>query len=351
MKLELRSLHVKGCGPLRDVQIEFTDPSGQVRPVTVLGGANGSGKTTVLELIVALAETLHPDYRHTPNILDRTDYAQMDLLMDGQGFSVYSAPTTTNVELPETCLKGILAQIPPSSVVSMEEARERTMGKSQVLWMGCSGQPTNEEIKELISRQGKEILAFPDQESPLKALPLPSVLYFPHYRVLRPVHGEQIHREETRYQWIYRYEAVSSFPGSLDSYLIWLDYAEPEVFQRVCDFLNQLDFDGKTFAVSRKDLKAVVRTKEGQTHLLEHLSSGEQNILIVLLELRRRLLPHSIVLIDEIENSLHPAFQYRIAQGLRRLQEIVPFQLILTTHAPAFVDIFGAESTLILTEF
>ena len=67
--------------------------------------------------------------------------------------------------------------------------------------------------------------------------------------------------------------------------------------------------------------------------------------------LRRRLLPSSIVLIDEIENSLHPAFQHKLAQGLLALQREIPFQLIVTTHAPIFVEIFGAEATRILTPF
>jgi predicted ATPase len=335
MKLELRSLRVKGCGPLRDVQIEFTDPAGQVRPVTVLGGANGSGKTTVLELIVALAEMLHPAYRRTPTILDRTEYAQMDWLVDGQEFSVFYGRRPPDAQLPDDYSERSLPQRGKSQIVAQKEVKGHIA----------------QDIANLIGQQERETLAFPDRKSPLESLPLPSVLYFPHYRALMPVSGEQVYREETRYKWVYRYESVRSFRGSLDSYLVWLDYAEPDTFRRVCDFFDQLSFDGKTFDVSRKDLKAVVRTKEGQTHLLEHLSSGEQNILIVLLELRRRLLPYSIVLIDEIENSLHPAFQYHIAQGLRRLQEMVPFQLILTTHAPAFVDLFGAESTLILTEF
>ena len=84
---------------------------------------------------------------------------------------------------------------------------------------------------------------------------------------------------------------------------------------------------------------------------LEQLSSGEQNILIMLLELRRRLIPHSIVLIDEIENSLHPAFQHRIVNGLKRLQEIIPFQLIVTSHSLTILEAFGTQSARILTQF
>ncbi|MCW3058963.1 MAG: cytochrome c biosis protein CcmA, partial [Capsulimonas sp.] len=97
-----------------------------------------------------------------------------------------------------------------------------------------------------------------------------------------------------------------------------------------------------------KDLKAIVITREGQVHNVDDLSSGEQNLLILLLELRRRLIPNSIVLIDEIENSLHPAFQYKIGEALKEMQREIPFQLIVTSHAPAFLKIFGSENTLLL---
>jgi len=133
--------------------------------------------------------------------------------------------------------------------------------------------------------------------------------------------------------------------------LVWLEYAEPETFELVVEFLNGLDIDGKTFSIRRKDLKVLVAARDGGTHFLEHMSSGEQNLLIMLLELRRRLIPYSIVLIDEIENSLHPAFQKKLAQALKRMQEQIPFQLIVTTHSIPIVEAFGPASVRILTEF
>jgi predicted ATPase len=144
---------------------------------------------------------------------------------------------------------------------------------------------------------------------------------------------------------------VRQFPGSFTSYLIWLDYAEPERYAQIQQFLNELNFDGKTFRVDRKALDVIVRAANRHEHPLHDLSSGEQNLLIIFTELRRKLLPGSVVLIDEIENSLHPAYQHRLAQGLLALQREVPYQLIVTTHAPAFVEIFGEENTRILTPF
>src|SRR5262249_23029201 len=152
-------------------------------------------------------------------------------------------------------------------------------------------------LNDLIRQQEQEVVNFIDMASQDAnvELKLPSILYFPHSRSLARLEGNQINKEEIQYHWIYRYETVRTFKGSLDSYLVWLDYAEQETYVKVIEFLNGLNFDGKTFGVIRKELKVGVTTKDGQTLYLEHLSSGEQNILIMLLELRRRLLPHSIV--------------------------------------------------------
>ncbi|HEC86076.1 MAG: hypothetical protein DRR08_20220 [Candidatus Parabeggiatoa sp. nov. 2] len=90
MQIKISSLRVKNCGALKDIKIDLTDTTGQLQPVTVLGGANGSGKTTVLELIFALAELLKfystTDLASIDNrlqaILKRTEYAQMEWLID-----------------------------------------------------------------------------------------------------------------------------------------------------------------------------------------------------------------------------------------------------------------------------
>lgn len=103
MKIQLQSLRVINGGPLRDVCIHFNTKGES--PVTVLAGANGSGKTTTLKLIVALmrmlpARTSHNGFseEHPQEILKHTDYAQADLLVEDQAVSLFSgASTDTNV--------------------------------------------------------------------------------------------------------------------------------------------------------------------------------------------------------------------------------------------------------------
>lgn len=141
---------------------------------------------------------------------------------------------------------------------------------------------------------------------------------------------------------------TQTYRGSLNSYLVWIEYLEPEVFQEIQRVISSLFPTRKAIRIDRRRLMAVVDTVDGTAHDIDLLISGEQNLLLIQIELRRRLMPGSIVLIDEIENSLHIAFQHRIGRALKRLRDEVPFQLVVTSHSKTFVDIFGAESTLIL---
>jgi len=341
MQIKLLSLTVRNCGALKDIKIDFTDNE-QPQSVIVLGGANGSGKTTVLELIFELAALFQLDQKMKPiqEILMQTEYAEMELLVDDEKHRVffYNALFSNEHQLPQKDNN----QHEPVYQVSFDNVQGWVMQHSDI----------SEKMNRLITlNQGKPINFFHSSSHSNQTDHIPSVLYFPHNRELLPMAGEQVHREEVKYQWCYRYQNSYRFPGSLESYLIWLDYAESDIFQSVIDFLNQLDFEGKTFHIHRKTLSVLVKTRDGSEHAINQLSSGEQNLLIMLLELRRRLIPESIVLLDEIENSLHPAFQHRLAQKLLQLQRQISFQLILTTHQPIFVKIFGDNCTRILTEF
>lgn len=323
MKLELRSIRVKNCGPLDDVRVEFYDEQGKTLPVCVLAGANGSGKTTILEVMVWLMKGLGE--LSWQGKFSSLGYAQLDCLVNGVEFSVAFGDKPDDVVLPANySLSSRNGERQVDLVPGMEKIYQQ--------------QGTNFEYSGLGRVAANGELA-------------PSILYFPHTRSLEPVTGLQLRKESIPYRLVNKLDTVSSFPGSLNSYLIWLDYAEPEQFKAAQEFLNELDFEGKTFYVQRKTLDIMVRTRDGHEHKLHELSSGEQNLLIILMELRRRLLPHSIVLIDEIENSLHPAFQHKLAQSLLKMQQMIPFQLIVTTHSWTFAEIFGPSATRVLTKF
>ena len=369
--IELVSLRVVDCGPLKDDLILFGPPNGQARPVTILAGANGSGKTTVLEIIAALWQLLEPDDAPIPGILARTGYAQTDLRIDGIPFSICYGVRPADADVAaESMSVGPLDRPALGTPKALRAPKTVAVTNPGAVVRGLKGGATQVAPKQGLSRASQSQVAnrllhliAEQQRLPLPFAPyladsapheepwLPSLLYFPHYRVLLPTAGTRVVKEDTQYRWLHRYKTVGSFSGSLDSYLVWLEYAEPEVYEQARAFLDSLNLGGKRFSIERRSLRAVVTTPDGHRHGLDLLSSGEQNILVMMLELVRRLTPHSIVMIDEIENSLHRAYQHFIAERLLWLQKQVPFQLIVTTHSTAFLETFGSDSTLILTEF
>ena len=335
MKIQLQSLRVINCGPLRDVCIHFNTNGDS--PVTVLAGANGSGKTTALELIVGLAEMLLPNSELPPvrPMLLRSEYTQADWLVDGERFSLFHGNKPDDAALAGSSFGRVGVA---GNFQEQKHGHLPAMLRAQV-------RKQEAELNDLNDFDGRPGGNKGSDQA------LPSVLYFPYTRSLLPITGDQMFKETTPYQWVYFYQIVMQFKGSLDSYLIWLEYVDAKNYAAAIQFLNELDLDGKTFSISRRDLKAVVTTPDGGTHFLAGMSSGEQNILILLLELRRHLLPHSLVLIDEIENSLHPAFQRRLVNCLTRLRETIPFQLIATSHSLTILEAFGTQTARILTQF
>lgn len=328
MKLELRSVRIKNCGPIDDIKIDFFDASGKTLPVCVIGGANGSGKTTVLEAICGIAAILVSGDLADKISEKKPEYLQADLAIEGRNCSLF------------------YGRKPDDAVLLNEYFGRSRSSHPGIGIIGFELTPFFESFRDAVQLKVNNA----DQPS-LSDNKVPSIIYLPHNRSLEPVYGQQLQKENERYEFVRLIETVRQFPGSLTSYLIWLDYSDTERFQEMQKFLNNLDFGGKTFHVNRKALDVFVRTESGHEHRLHELSSGEQNLLIILIELYRKLLPGSIVLIDEIENSLHPAYQHRLAQGLLALQKEIPYQLIVTTHAPAFVEIFGEKNTRLLTPF
>ena len=72
-----------------------------------------------------------------------------------------------------------------------------------------------------------------------------------------------------------------------------------------------------------------------------HQGNGET----ILAELIQRMVPkYAIVLIDEIESSLHPRFQRRLMRDLARLALERELQIVLTTHSPFVLEELPPEA-------
>lgn len=117
---------------------------------------------------------------------------------------------------------------------------------------------------------------------------------------------------------------------------------------------TELKYD---FAQSR----VIVAMDDGSTIAYEHLSDGQRTMLGLFCDIARRasmLNPHfgadaclktkGVVLIDELDLHLHPSWQRRVIEDLRRIFPNVQF--ICTTHSPFLVQSLRDGSELLMLE-
>ena len=181
MKIQLQSLRVLNGGPLRDVCIHFNTDGDS--PVTVLAGANGSGKTTALELIFGLAEMLLPHEMFLPHTellssrptLSRAEQAQMDWLVDGEKFSLAHGRRPSDVELLGDHL-----------------GRSGTPGNYYRSFHGNITKTLRARIQQQENGATIDPFAAFDRDASQSNPELPSILYFPHIRFIPPVIGQQM---------------------------------------------------------------------------------------------------------------------------------------------------------------
>jgi predicted ATP-binding protein involved in virulence len=79
-------------------------------------------------------------------------------------------------------------------------------------------------------------------------------------------------------------------------------------------------------------------TSGGQPLSPAKLSSGEQHELVLLYELLFKVVPNSLILIDEPELSLHVVWQQRFLQDLDKITKLSQFDVLIATHSPQIIQ-------------
>ncbi len=119
-------------------------------------------------------------------------------------------------------------------------------------------------------------------------------------------------------------------------------------FGQTVEIVNSI-LDGKKIARVEKG-RIVVETSDGQTHGLSELSSGEKQICLLLIEITRRIVPDSVILIDEPEISLHPAWQRGLVVALDKIIKQYDAQVIMATHSAEIASMVLPHEVLFLTD-
>jgi ABC-type uncharacterized transport system ATPase component len=177
-----------------------------------------------------------------------------------------------------------------------------------------------------------------------QAVVKPVLIYFPAHRYLaEPGRSSAISRPSEPALDVYRYQPSDQYEGSLEQLWVWQNYLDLEAQQK--GHPNLLPFVETIQTILGREQRLTISKGEvwierphlGDRVRIHELPSGEKQVLLIFGEIVRRLRPQAIVMIDELEMSLHPALQRVVLHHLRRLAQQHDLQVIVTTHSMEIV--------------
>ncbi|MBO5053742.1 MAG: AAA family ATPase [Muribaculaceae bacterium] len=121
--------------------------------------------------------------------------------------------------------------------------------------------------------------------------------------------------------------------------------------KRVFDeIFGQLGMAVKFHRITR-DKKVLFENSDGNTFGPESLSSGERKLIAKVLPLFLEKVKGALVMFDEPEDSLHPAWQSHFLGLIRRVVELneEDCQVIIATHSPQIIGSAKSEELRVLT--
>jgi energy-coupling factor transporter ATP-binding protein EcfA2 len=311
-------------------RISFVDPlTDAVRPVTVLAGSNGCGKTTALDaiesmMILATRTTLtdmHKEAKQTGLIRLVLELSPDDL-----------PPSTRSKGLSDAFSKE------KSEIVTVSVGRE-DLDPNIVIISGHEIERTDHLLGQmpLISAWGRAVGRMNEGSVNLHG----GILYFPHNRRLAVTRGGPIEPPPEKREWLFRFTPDDKWKGSLEHLWVWQNYLDLEQNsqEHLEPFVKSVETvlgRDRRITISKGRVRVPVAwEQDGERPQvgLDQLPSGEQQVLLLFGELARRRRPGAVIMIDEVENSLHPTLQRLVMSNLHRIAREWDAQVIVATHS------------------
>lgn len=317
----IENLHIRNIGPFKEAFVEFatiSDKEKGEQPITIITGANGAGKSIVIDSIRAILSAQKLERNIVAN--DQDFCVEIDTKYDGDDTKHLSVNTLED---------GHLKWVDYSKLSKFFQFGYQLPGLvyDWVVDYWSSKLPSDSfEIKNMSNIQHEDVLE--------------GVLL-----------GKKSNVALTNFICQVDYLRSSEMPEE--------KALGDSLYSSVKSIVNECLDNGEFKYVRRTDLTPIVE-QNGHLLSLEKLSSGNifliEHLLLLLCKMYsvcvlNQFNPEDIcnipglLLIDEIENHLHPKWQKRIVGIIRKT--FPNLQIILTTHSPFVVA--SAENARIYT--
>lgn len=297
--MKVRNLHLKNHSFFGTIDTDFTDQNGKTLDTVVIGGINGSGKTSMLEVLFS-------------NLSGRND-SHAFLELDISGIN----NMTKRFDSGETAGRDIIK--------------------------GTEFRKLTDEFVKKSSDNDKD--------------KLPKIIYMP-----TEINFSELESDIKlcSYKYTPTYEISGSLTKNIPKYLA--TYIDTEIYKneelpvresvkKACDEINtvfsELNVDAKIIGLKKDGSKTpLFRNSAGKTFDITYLSSGEKQLFVRIMALKMIKANNSVILVDEPEISLHPVWQQRILRVYENIGE--NNQVIAATHSPHVLSSARKESVRLL---
>ncbi len=336
----LLGVQLLNVGPLTGLSgMDFTDAEGRPANLYLIMGPNGSGKTTILEAVYYAMRLL--DARaHEAFGLDALDQSRGSVQLDARVVlddGVRARPFVLSIVAGPD---GVLRAWSPEEL-SKAEADEQIVltyerrSPAEPVTRSADSHPTAlafaEAILELQGEAPRDLFE--------SALGYPTVLYFPSNRgIAPPPSSAAIARPQgLGYHAAHKFHTDgATWAESLDNLFVWFTWLADGRAERVRELVNDLVFRGgkRLGEVDRERLFVPVEVEGARPHRLHQLSSGERQLVQLIVRVASHMTGATIVLIDETEQHLHTTMRRRLINILKEwAADFSPgLSFIMTSH-------------------
>ncbi len=339
--MQVTRLRIENFRGIRELDVNFLDEwTNLPRSLTLFLGANGTGKTTVLQAIaltlsLATRKTSDPASFLWPGFLierisslGRTR-VELDLRFD-----------TRELEETSKLYDFWVPRVRSELVVGV--ARPGQLENIRIIY--DDGILSSVEGPEALSQcLGRYFIRYLSRSHGTLRSNFPfvgDVFWFDQHRSLKSVGDESARGIDILRKYLVGWWAFHTSPGKTDArdFLPKLE----TLFARLFPGTRFVGVDPRpsTGGPDAED-PYVLMEREGKVYDIAEMSSGEQAVFPLLYEFVRLNIARSVVLIDELELHLHPPQQQSLNAALRTIGP--DCQFIVTTHSPYLESVTPQE--------
>lgn len=342
--MKVHALKIQNFRAIGNSTFDFTDSLSKPKKINLIMGPNGSGKTSVLDAIVMVVRLLENPYQ--PRFREALEFSVAQIVR-GSGRQAQIEFEYDRSEDEARAINEVFAALEKEPPFQFNRDEPPISTPAIVVWAypkqgnfyglrNFSVESTNSLI-EVLGARGQIT-----QAVSLKLIPpslfqrIGGVCYLDQRRSFQPVKNLSL-------------EPLDKLP--FDDVLSWLSlyyrkhfhwnhekYGESywhqiqRLFNQVCEPVKLIRLE------SGPDFDTIIVENHQTEYDLLQMSSGEHQVLRILVGMAAEVAINSIVLIDEIELHLHPIWQEKLIEALR--EEPSNNQYIFTTHSPIVRQLF-----------